>query len=307
MQGNKIKKKIDIKDLIFYIVLIAIPFVNFCIFYVGVGFNSILLTFRTYKYQGAKLVEGWTAFGNIRTAIDLFLTDYTHLMALKNSLGYWLIGYTISMALALLFSYYISKKMIGAGLFRIMLFLPSIISAMSLVVIYKYFVDRAIPEVVNLLFKVKPEGLLENESTQFASIVVFNILMGFGTWTLMFSNAMSGIEPEVIEAAKIDGAAGIKEFVFVIFPMIYSTFVTFTIISVGGIFINQANLFSFFSHGASANTITVGYYFYEKTLAAGSNLAEYPLLAAMGIVLTFISIPITYLVKWALEKYGPQM
>ncbi len=307
MQGNKIKRKIDRKDLIFYVVLIAIPFINFCVFYVGVGFNSILLTFRTYEYQGAKLVEGWTAFGNIKTAINLFLTDYTHLMALKNSLIYWVISYTISMTLALLFSYYISKKMLGAGFFRIMLFLPSIISAMSLVLIYKYFADRTIPEIIGSLFKIETEGLLENEKTQFASIVFFNILMGFGTWTLMFSNSMSGIEPEVIEAAKLDGATGIKEFIYVIFPMIYATFVTFTIISVGGIFINQANLFSFFSHGASTNTVTVGYYFYEKTLAAGSNMASYPLLAAMGLVLTFISIPITYVVKWALEKYGPQM
>ena len=307
MQTYRIKKKIDIRDLIFYIVLIAFPFLNFCIFYIGVGFNSILLTFRTYEYQCAQLVEGWTLFDNLATALKLLFTDYTHLMALKNSLVVWVISYTFNTGLALLFSYYIFKKMAGSGFFRVMLFLPSIISVIALVLIYKYCTDRAVPEIINSVFGSNIKGLIENEKTQFAAIIFYNVLMGFGTNTLMYSNAMNGIEPEVIEAGKIDGAVGGREFFYIVFPMIFSTYITFTIISVGSIFINQANMFSFFGHGASIEIMTMGYYFYEKTSAAGLDLTPYPVLAATGVLLTLVSIPMTYLVKWALEKYGPQM
>jgi hypothetical protein len=44
---------------------------------------------------------------------------------------------------------------------------------------------------------------------------------------------------------------------------------------------------------------------YNKTQAATSR-AEYPELAAMGLLLTLIAVPLTLVIKWALEKFGPQ-
>ncbi len=37
-----------------------------------------------------------------------------------------------------------------------------------------------------------------------------------------------------------------------------------------------------------------------------SSEAEYPPLAAKGLLMTCVAVPLTMLVKWALEKYGPQ-
>ena len=66
----------------------------------------------------------------------------------------------------------------------------------------------------------------------------------------MYSNSMSGISEEVIEAAKLDGATGIKKFFYVVFPQVFGTVSTFLIIGVAGIFTNQINLFSFYEASA---------------------------------------------------------
>ena len=39
------------REFIFYLCLVALPLAQFCIFYIGVNFNSILLTFRNYSFD----------------------------------------------------------------------------------------------------------------------------------------------------------------------------------------------------------------------------------------------------------------
>ena len=63
------------------------------------------------------------------------------------------------------------------------------------------------------------------------------------------------------------------------------------------------NLFSFFGAQADYRVYTFGYYLYKNTQSA--SLSEYPRLAAMGIILTLIVAPVTLLVKYLIEKFGP--
>ena len=53
-------------ELIFYIFMLAYPVVQFCIFYLGVNFNSILLAFQKIDVANNKV--SWT-FDNFKNAI----------------------------------------------------------------------------------------------------------------------------------------------------------------------------------------------------------------------------------------------
>ena len=121
----------------------------------------------------------------------------------------------------------------------------------------------------------------------------------------MYSNAMSGnISPEMVEAAQLEGVSAIQEFFYITFPLIFPTFSTFTVTGVAGIFTNQFGLFNFYGPAADPSLQTYGYYIYVKTLNASSK-AEYPYLASMGVWLTAVAAPITFLVKYLLEKIDP--
>ena len=68
------------------------------------------------------------------------------------------------------------------------------------------------------------------------------------------------------------------------------------------IFTNQYNLFLFH---ANPEWRSLGYYMY---ILAGSTVGheqEIPNVAALGMLLTVVAIPLTYAVKYCLDKFGP--
>lgn len=290
------------KDLIFYILMMAFPVLQFCIFYIGVNGGSILMAFQ--RIDIANNTTTWT-FDNISGAFKLMTSGDGLMSVAKMSIISYLLLLCIGTPLGMLFSYYIYKKLPLSGAFRVILFLPSIISAIVMVTIFQFFVERAIPEFVRVFTGAKISGLMENPDTRFATIIFYNIWVGFGTSVLMYANGMSGISPEMVESAHLDGATGLKEFWHITLPMVYPTLSTFLITGIAGIFTNQINLFSFYGSGAPEKVQTYGYYLYTRTQRAASR-AEYPELSAMGLLLTFIVVPLTLLVKWALEKFGPK-
>ena len=301
--SNKIKKKNWWKDknFLFYCLLMAFPLVQFLVFYIGVNFNSILMAFQRIDIQ--KDTVEWTV-SNIQNAFQMMTGSPELLSVLSVSVVSYVILTGIGIPLGLFFSYYIYKKLPLSGAFRVILFLPSIMSAIVMATIFQFFVERAIPTAMMQFFDVEMMGLMENPETRFACILFYNILMGFGANVLMYTNSMSGISQEVVEASQLDGASTLQEFLHVTLPMIYPTIAMFIFTGIAGIFTNQLNLFSFYGAAAPGGISTYGYYFYTKTQGAKS-IAEYPLLSAMGLFMSAVAVPLTLLVKWLLEKFGP--
>lgn len=290
------------RDLWFYILLMAFPVIQFSVFYIGVNARSVMMAF-----QRIDIVNGttqWT-FDNIREAFQMMTATPQLLSVLSVSIVSYLLTQGIGIPLALFFSYYIYKKLPGHGFFRVILFVPSIISAIVLATIYQFFVERAVPAMLLQIFDVQIEGLMVNSDTCYAFLVFYNVLIGFGTSVLMYSNAMSGISQDLSGAAQIDGASVFQEFWHVTLPAVFPTLMPFLIAGVATIFTNQFNLFSFYGVNAPDEVQTYGYYLYVKVQSARS-VAEYPLLSAMGLMMTLVVVPVTLLVRRLLEKYGPR-
>ncbi len=289
------------KDLIFYISLMIWPVLQFCVFYIFVNINSVLLTFQELDIVTGQI--NWT-FNNITAVFKMMTMDNTFINMFKNSALNYFLTTVISIPLGLLFSYYIAKKFPLSGVFRVLLFLPSILSSIVMVTMYKFFIERALPTVLNDMFGTNFVGFLENSDTNYGMLVFYAIWTGFGSNVLLYSNRMNSIQPEIIEAANLDGATGLKEFWYITLPLVYPMFVTFFTMGVMGIFTNTLGIFAFYGDGAPSELWTYGYYMYVQTKAATS-MAEYPRIATMGIMMTIVVVPITFLVRHLLEKYGP--
>ena len=304
MTNNTVKKRTRAAkgDMLFYVLMMAWPILQFCVFYIAVKFNSILYSFQ--RYDKLSRTFTWT-LDYVKSALKMMTTSPALVETMKMTLLFFLLFTGINTPLGLLFSYYISKKQFASGFFRVFLFLPSIICSVIMVLIYGNFVDVALPEIVRVLTGKTMGGLMSTKSTRFFAVMFYNLLVGFGVNVLMYSNAMSAISEEVVEAAHLDGATGLKEFWFITLPSIYPTLVTFLITALAGMFLNQYNLYSFFGSGEHFGLQTYGLYFYVQTLAADGSRAEYSQISAIGLWLTFIALPLTYGVKFLLEKLGP--
>lgn len=304
MANNTVKKRTRAAkgDMLFYVLMMAWPILQFCVFYIAVKFNSILYSFQ--RYDKLSRTFTWT-LDYVKSALKMMTTSPALVETMKMTLLFFLLFTGINTPLGLLFSYYISKKQFASGFFRVFLFLPSIICSVIMVLIYGNFVDVALPEIVRVLTGKTVGRLMSTKSTRFFAVMFYNLLVGFGVNVLMYSNAMSAISEEVVEAAHLDGATGLKEFWFITLPSIYPTLVTFLITALAGMFLNQYNLYSFFGSGEHFGLQTYGLYFYVQTLAADGSRAEYSQISAIGLWLMFIALPLTYGVKFLLEKLGP--
>ena len=293
------KKK---KDLFFYILMMAYPVAYFLIFYVGINFNSIALAFKTYEFDAANhQYTAWAGFANFKGIFNEYAASNLLSNALKNSVVLYFIG-LLFVPLGLLFSFYIAKKAFGHEFFKVMLFLPSILSALILVILYKYVMERLYPAIMLEWFGKEATGLLANPDTRFGALVFYTFLTSFGTSVLIYSSAMSRIPESILESAKIEGVTGLQEFWYITLPLIFPTISTFLIVGIAGIFTNQFNLFSVYGVSAPTSIYTLGYYLFAET--AYANSLSYPRLSAFGILFTVIVIPLTFGLRFVLEKFG---
>lgn len=296
--GNASCGKRSLNAKVFYCVMLAFPVLQFLICYLGVNLNSILLSLKRYD-AGVYQYVGLT---NFKMVLDELQMPYMKNMII-NSLTVYGVNLFVGLSFCVVFSYYIYKKSVGHEFFKFILFLPSIISAIVMAILFKYFTERGVPAMLEGIFGITRTGLLGDSQTRFPTLLFYMIFTGFGANILLFSGAMSGINESLVDAAKIDGANSFQEFFHITIPMIYPTLTTLIVVSTAGIFINQFSLFNFFGTSAAISDYTVGYYFYKSSKAA--TLAEYPRLAAMGVLFTLVSAPVTLLLKRVLEKIGP--
>ena len=299
-------KKKDTRNIIFIVIMSALPIVQFAIFYVYLNFNTFLMAFQTYE-RGADGIGSyvWCGFDNFRRAFNEFYVEGLLPIELKNTLLYFISSLCVGTALAILFSYYIYKKRTASQVFKIILFLPSIISSITIVLMYKYFMDYAIPNIGTNVFGIEIKPLISTKATSFASVLFYCLWTGFGTGILLYSGAMGSISDSVVEASHLDGASLMQEFLYVTFPCIYPTFATFIIAQLAGLFVTDMALFSFFGTAAERYLWTVGYDLLRRMRQA--TYPEYPYIASLGMILTLVTIPLTFGVKAFLNKIGPSV
>ena len=301
LRGKKINRvgRTPLKkgDVIFYVVLLIIPISQILIFYFGVNFQSFLLAFQTRDSSGSLIFDPSVNFEKFANDIQtpIFWTY------IRNSLLVYLFTSLAGTVLATLFSYYIYKRRTLYNFFKFVLFLPSLLPAIMLVIMFKQFVGNGIPSYLNFFFGVdfsQMEGggniFLKENNTTFIVITAYSIWVSFGSQVLVYTGAMDQISPEVIEAGKLDGTNSFTEFIHIILPSIFATLGTFLIVGIASIFTNQNNLFNFYGGGGPSEHYTIGYYVY-LLLRAGE--ANYPYASFIGLVCTLVVLPLTFGVR----------
>ncbi len=300
----------QVKRLVYYCAILAIPMLQFAFFWVYVNFSSIMYAFNSYENGPNGYVATFVGFENFAIAFKKLGSD-TYLIL--NSLKYFALHICVGIPLALIFSYYIYKNMAGSGLFRVILYLPQIISALIFALLFKYMVTDVYTTLATKILGEKvATGLLNNPDTAFATVMFFNVWIGFGTEVLLYSGTMSGISESIVESAELDGANRVQEFLYITLPMIYPTLTTFIITSIAGIVTNRLNLITLYDDGAGKYS-SIGYYLYmaaqDPSLSLSSPATQFrlnfPALSALGLIFTAIIFPVTMITRKLMEKYGP--
>ena len=301
--GMRRKQAIDIrkKRLLFIIGMLLIPAINWIVFWLYVNIQSFVLAFqepRTGSLTLENFKEVWL-FVTMPTNNDLGIS-------LLNTLKYFGTSVFIVMPLCLIVSYFFYKRILGYKVFRVIFYLPAIISSVVMVTAYSEFVSPTGPlGAIQKAFGTTPNPIspLSRKETATTTILIYCILTGMTTNVLLFTSGMSRIPLEVIEAAQLDGIKPVRELCAIIFPMIWPTFSTQMIFALTGLFNSSGPILLF--TGGSYNTSTISFWIFQKlygTTGQGPSIGAYNLVSTLALCCTVIGVPLVLIARKLTEK-----
>lgn len=288
-------KKTDWKRIGFMATMFVVPILNFLIFYVYVNLDSILLSFQTSKgdFTFENFLWVFREFAG-KNAFDDHLKE-----ALVNTLLIFANGFIVVRIITLFMAYFFYKKIIGYGFFRVLFYIPNILSAVVMVSIYDGFIGPSGPvyQILEKITGIQYEFLYDSRYAM-KTLLLYQLWVAFGTETIMLASAMARIPVEVMEAAVIDGVSPWKEFSAIIFPLIWPTLSTLMITGLAWILNSDVNIL-LFTQG-KYGTYTISYWMYEQVYVYKSLWHA----SAFGQLCTLALIPIVYIGKAILERFG---
>ncbi len=128
------------------------------------------------------------------------------------------------MPLSLAVAIFLNGKLKGKNLFRMIFFVPTVISAAvySLIFFFIYSPYNGILNGVLMNFGLTQEAIdwLGNPSLSMMSIIVVAVWGGFGNYMILFLAGLQSIPQDVYESASIDGANRMQKFSHVTLPLL---------------------------------------------------------------------------------------
>ncbi len=300
------KRKKSANEIAFMITMMAIPVIHFCVFWLYINVDSIFLSFKAFDMKTG--VWKWTGFSNYVELYRQFTKEGSVLpRALFNSFSVFLWNDFIIVPLSLFCSYMLYKKMPLNNVFKVIFFLPSIISVSVLTLAYSYMLNSSIPdflEKIGLEDLVPYGGFFANPATAWWTILIYGLWSGIGGNVVLISGAMARIPDEVIEAGKIDGLGLMGEFFHVIIPLIGSTLATLLLMG-------TAVIFSYFLQpklilgdaAESAKGFTIGLYIVNNVRDNGT--PQMAMGATIGVICAIIGTPLVIFTRNILDKLFP--
>ncbi|HPJ01925.1 MAG TPA: sugar ABC transporter permease [Candidatus Limiplasma sp.] len=300
MNLRRRKKSISYARYGYYFV---IPFVvAFLIFSLYPTVYTALLGFTNSKGLGN---INWQLLSNPFQNFETILKNKTFNTSVANTIKIWTLNFVPQMILALLLTAWFTSpsiKLRGQGAFKVMFYMPNIITAASIAILFRALFGYPTGPVNYLLEKLGmidaaiPFITLKAPSQYIVSFIQF--WMWYGYTMIILISGVLGINPQIFEAAEIDGASNTQTFFRITLPNLRTILLYVLVTSmIGGL-----NMFDIpkvmLDGGPDSATLTVSVFIYNQAFS-GSFLYARASAASMllFVVIAFLSIGLFFLMR----------
>ena len=215
--------------------LILIPFALYYIVFVYKPMPSLVIAFKDYNVYEGIIDSPWVGLKHFQ---DFFNGPYFFRL-LKNTLllGFYslAVGFPSSIILALLLNEVTNKRFKGA--IQTITYLPHFISVVVVAGMVTSFLAPGNGIINILIEKMGGEKVYFLSKPEYFRTIytLMGVWTSIGYGSIVYLSALSGIDMQLYEAAKIDGAGKWKQLLHVTLPGLLPTIVTMFIIRIGGI------------------------------------------------------------------------
>lgn len=222
----------------------------------------------------------WVGTGNFSE----IATDSEFLQVLVQTFVFTVGFVGMTVIFSTLFAILLNDAFPGRTFFRAIIFLPSLLSAVVIGLIWGWMFERT-NGLVNVTLTgmgLPGPGWLVEDRLAMGVVIFVGLWMHTGFYTLIMLAGLQGIDPNVHEAAKVDGATTLQRFTRITWPLLRPTTLVVLILSTIAGFQAFDFIWTLTGGGPVGATTLMVQYIYERGF---STPTRYGLAAAGGVVL----------------------
>lgn len=210
--------------------------------------------------------------------------------AIRNTAIHAIVVIPCVMIPAFVLGYFLSLRRPGHRVFRLLFFAPAMLSIAVIAMVFQGFLSSngAINAILRGLgLEGWVHSWLVEPGTALASIILIDIWSGIGFYAVLFYAALSGVPPELYEAARIDGAGhGVM-----LRKIAYPSAKRFVQLGVMLLFLyvllgSAPNVLLLTQGGPGDLSVTLGFYLYQQAFM----LQKFGYSQGVGVFVFFVGI-----------------
>ena len=200
----------------------ALPWViGLIVFWVGPILTSFYYSFTNFEVIGS---PDWLGLANYNRA---FNQDDLFWPSLGRTFAFALVYVPAAIFGALFLASLLNQKLKGTNIYRTIFFVPHLIPAVALAVVWTFLLQPKMGPV-NMILRdlgvANPPNWLSSRETALYSVIMINVWAAVGGNTmLIFLAGLQGVPQELYEAAEMDGAGAWRKFWNVTLPLLTPT------------------------------------------------------------------------------------
>ena len=206
---------------------IAPFFIVFLVFSLYPLLSTFYYSLFEYTTRNLKETITWGGLKNYASILGISAGEQPYFLKyLGNTLRIWLCNFVPQILLSLLIAAWLTDnrvKLHGAGVYKVLVYMPNIITAASISLLFYALLSQYGP----IMSQLKAWGWISNEANLMASkwgtslsISFILFWMWYGNTTLLLISGMLGINSSLYEAADIDGATSSQKFFKITLPLL---------------------------------------------------------------------------------------
>jgi multiple sugar transport system permease protein len=217
----------------------------------------------------------------------------------------WIMNFIPQILLALLLTAWFTSrrtKIAGQGFFKVIFYMPNIITAATVAILFNAFFGYPMGPVNDLVtrfgFSTEPIFFMNQKLTAQMIVSFIQFWMWYGYTMLILISGVLGISPDIFDAADIDGASSFQQFFGITLPNI-KTIMLYTLITslIGGL--NMFDIPQLFAQGGpDSATLTASVFIYNQAFKGKYMYAR----ASAASMIMFIFIILGSLVLFYLMR-----
>ena len=235
---------------------------------------------------------------------DYFFVGLDNFIKLLNdelfirSLWHNIIWVLLSIALPVVLGLLLAVMLAGRGRTRLIYasayFIPHTVAAVCAAIVWRWIYDPSIGPLNELLEAVGLSGRpwLADESIVLIAVNMIGSWSYYGFCVLIFMAGLQNISPELYDAAKIDGAGALQQFVFVTIPLLRNAIIFVLVYTIIGSMKFFDLIFVATNGGPNEASTVIGLRIYWHTMREG----RFNYAATMSTVLTIVILLLSVVV-----------